>query len=110
MLTDTPPEKVARQILPWSFNFKPNEGSSGSSLFSGIMDKFAKVDDKEKPPERLINLPLIYIFLVLVDLLIQKDWPNKEQLLNILKRTMLSAPMGWLNMEVSSLSKATIIW
>ncbi|KAJ9167792.1 hypothetical protein P3X46_019386 [Hevea brasiliensis] len=55
MLTDTPPEKVARQILPWSFNFKPNEGSSGSLLFSGIMDKFAKVDDKEKPPERFID-------------------------------------------------------
>ncbi|KAJ9183975.1 hypothetical protein P3X46_007767 [Hevea brasiliensis] len=47
--TDTPPEKVPRQILPGSF--KQNESSGGSSLFSSIMHKFVKVDHKEKPLE-----------------------------------------------------------
>lgn len=37
---DTPPEKVPRQIFP---SKSPN---GGSSLFSSIMHKFAKVDDK----------------------------------------------------------------
>ncbi|KAF5748604.1 putative DNA mismatch repair protein MSH6-2 [Tripterygium wilfordii] len=48
--TDTPPEKVPRQILP--AGFVVNEDSGGSSLFSSIMHKFVKVDDKEKPKQR----------------------------------------------------------
>ncbi|WCJ42434.1 DNA mismatch repair protein MSH7 [Euphorbia peplus] len=47
--TDTPPEKVPRQILPGTFTAVD---SKGSSLFSSIMHKFVKVDDKEKPAER----------------------------------------------------------
>ncbi|XP_065851498.1 DNA mismatch repair protein MSH7 [Euphorbia lathyris] len=48
--TDTPPEKVPRQILPGTFTAID---SKGSSLFSSIMHKFVKVDDKEKPAERM---------------------------------------------------------
>ncbi|KAL5838399.1 hypothetical protein ACOSQ3_015568 [Xanthoceras sorbifolium] len=45
--TDTPPEKVPRQILP--ANFKANEEARGgeSSLFSSIMHKFVKVDNRQ---------------------------------------------------------------
>lgn len=48
--TDTPPEKVPRQIFPASF--AENEGGKGSSLFSSIMHKFVKADDREKASER----------------------------------------------------------
>ncbi|CAL0323980.1 unnamed protein product [Lupinus luteus] len=41
--TDTPPEKVPRQILPASFAPKEN-----NNLFESIMHKFVKVDDSEK--------------------------------------------------------------
>lgn len=44
--TDTPPEKVPRQILPVI------EKNKGSSLFSSIMHKFVRVDDKRKADER----------------------------------------------------------
>ncbi|KAL0552823.1 hypothetical protein IC582_011950 [Cucumis melo] len=44
--TDTPPEKVPRQILP------AIEKNRGSSLFSSIMHKFVRVDDKRKANER----------------------------------------------------------
>ncbi|XP_050218036.1 DNA mismatch repair protein MSH7 isoform X2 [Mercurialis annua] len=47
---DTPPEKVPRQILP--SRFAENDSVRGSSLFSSIMHKFVKVDDKEKSTER----------------------------------------------------------
>ncbi|KAK3210754.1 hypothetical protein Dsin_015460 [Dipteronia sinensis] len=45
--TDTPPEKVPRQIFP--ANFEANEETKGgdSSLFSSIMHKFVKVDNKQ---------------------------------------------------------------
>ncbi|KAJ4846391.1 DNA mismatch repair protein msh7 [Turnera subulata] len=49
--TDTPPEKVPRQILP--ANFAADNGSGrGPSLFSSIMHKFVKADSKEKPSVR----------------------------------------------------------
>ncbi|KAH8505280.1 hypothetical protein H0E87_012505 [Populus deltoides] len=48
--TDTPPEKVPRQILP--VNIKENEEAKVASLFSSIMHKFVKVDDREKPNGR----------------------------------------------------------
>lgn len=49
--TDTPPEKVPRQILP--SGFKANEGTSGgSSLFSSIMHKFVKVDARQNANKR----------------------------------------------------------
>lgn len=48
--TDTPPEKVPRQIFPPSF--AENEGGKGSSLFSSILHKFVKADDREKASER----------------------------------------------------------
>lgn len=48
--TDTPPEKVPRQIFP--AGFVANDGSSSSSLFSSIMHKFVKADDREKASER----------------------------------------------------------
>lgn len=44
--TDTPPEKVPRQIFPVI------EKNRGSSLFSSIMHKFVRVDDKRKADER----------------------------------------------------------
>ncbi|XP_022157567.1 DNA mismatch repair protein MSH7 isoform X2 [Momordica charantia] len=44
--TDTPPEKVPRQILPVI------EKNKGSSLFSSIMHKFVRVDDKRKAHQR----------------------------------------------------------
>ena len=45
--TDTPPEKVPRQFFP--ANFKANEETRGgdSSLFSSIMHKFVKVDNRQ---------------------------------------------------------------
>ncbi|KAG6599446.1 DNA mismatch repair protein MSH7, partial [Cucurbita argyrosperma subsp. sororia] len=43
---DTPPEKVPRQIFPVI------EKNRGSSLFSSIMHKFVRVDDKHKAHER----------------------------------------------------------
>ncbi|XVF34805.1 hypothetical protein REPUB_Repub18cG0090200 [Reevesia pubescens] len=45
--TDTPPEKVPRKVLPASF--ADNGATRGSSsLFSSIMHKFVKVDDREQ--------------------------------------------------------------
>ncbi|CAL5339327.1 unnamed protein product [Camellia sinensis] len=44
--TDTPPEKVPRQIFRTSF--ATNENSERPSLFSSIKHKFVRVDDKEK--------------------------------------------------------------
>ncbi|XP_028080773.1 DNA mismatch repair protein MSH7 isoform X1 [Camellia sinensis] len=44
--TDTPPEKVPRQIFRTSF--AANENSERPSLFSSIKHKFVRVDDKEK--------------------------------------------------------------
>lgn len=53
--TDTPPEKVPRQILP--SDFKANEGTSGgSSLFSSIMHKFVKVDTRQNTNKRYFAL------------------------------------------------------
>ncbi|XP_010467153.1 PREDICTED: DNA mismatch repair protein MSH7-like [Camelina sativa] len=46
--TDTPPEKVPRRVLP--SGFKPAESAAGggaSSLFTNIMHKFVKVDDRD---------------------------------------------------------------
>ncbi|XVF88507.1 hypothetical protein PTKIN_Ptkin19aG0056500 [Pterospermum kingtungense] len=43
--TDTPPEKVPRRVLPTTFSENADCGGS-SSLFSSIMHKFVKVDDK----------------------------------------------------------------
>ncbi|CAH2052708.1 unnamed protein product [Thlaspi arvense] len=48
--TDTPPEKVPRRVLPSSFKAADAESAGGgasSSLFSNIMHKFVKVDDRE---------------------------------------------------------------
>ncbi|XP_075661192.1 DNA mismatch repair protein MSH7 [Castanea sativa] len=47
--TDTPPEKVPRPIFPAMSN--GSEDSRGSSLFSSIMHKFVKVDDRKKATE-----------------------------------------------------------
>ncbi|KAF2299606.1 hypothetical protein GH714_039281 [Hevea brasiliensis] len=67
--TDTPPEKVPRQILP----------GASSRMRVAVVLHFSRA--------------------LCIILLIQKDSPKKKQLLNILKRTMLSAPMGQLIME-----------
>lgn len=48
--TDTPPEKVPRQVFPGSFVVNENNGDS--SLVSSIMHKFVKVDEGEKARER----------------------------------------------------------
>ncbi|XP_061366489.1 DNA mismatch repair protein MSH7 [Gastrolobium bilobum] len=48
--TDTPPEKVPRQLLPASFAQKEN--NFGPSLFESIMHKFVKVDDSERVGNR----------------------------------------------------------
>lgn len=48
--TDTPPEKVPRQIFPAMST--GSEDGRGSSLFSSIMHKFVKVDDRKKATER----------------------------------------------------------
>ncbi|PON73319.1 DNA mismatch repair [Parasponia andersonii] len=48
--TDTPPEKVPRQILPASH--VAGEGKSGSFLFSSIKHKFTKPSEREKASER----------------------------------------------------------
>ncbi|KAJ8749841.1 hypothetical protein K2173_013244 [Erythroxylum novogranatense] len=48
--TDTPPEKVPRQVFPESFTMGENSG--GSSLFSSILHKFVKVDVAEQLPDR----------------------------------------------------------
>ncbi|KAL0013929.1 hypothetical protein SO802_000998 [Lithocarpus litseifolius] len=47
--TDTPPEKVPRQIFPAIST--GSEDGRGSSLFSSIMHKFVKVDDRKKATE-----------------------------------------------------------
>ena len=54
--TDTPPEKVPRPMLPISFKADgdKNFSSSSSSVFSSIMHKFAKVDDRESSRERYL--------------------------------------------------------
>jgi DNA mismatch repair protein MSH6 len=56
--TDTPPEKVPRQFFPATF--QENENNGGSSLFSSIMHKFVKIDDREKSTERCLTLFLFY--------------------------------------------------
>ncbi|CAN0900774.1 DNA mismatch repair protein MSH7 [Linum grandiflorum] len=43
--TDTPPEKVPRQILPP--NYSASSDSGGPSLFSSILHKFAKVPSRD---------------------------------------------------------------
>ncbi|XP_019092698.1 PREDICTED: DNA mismatch repair protein MSH7 isoform X2 [Camelina sativa] len=46
--TDTPPEKIPRRVLP--SGFKPAESAArggASSLFTNIMHKFVKVDDRD---------------------------------------------------------------
>ena len=48
--TDTPPEKVPRQIFPAMST--GSEDGRASSLFSSIMHKFVKVDDRKKATER----------------------------------------------------------
>lgn len=53
--TDTPPEKVPRQVLPASFATNANN-SSGSSLFESIMHKFVKVDDSERVSHKYASL------------------------------------------------------
>nr|POF02689.1 dna mismatch repair protein msh7 [Quercus suber] len=47
--TDTPPEKVPRQIFPAMSS--GSEDGRGSSLFSSIMHKFVKVDDRKEATE-----------------------------------------------------------
>ncbi|GMI97714.1 MUTS homolog 7, ARABIDOPSIS THALIANA MUTS HOMOLOG 7, MUTS HOMOLOG 6-2 [Hibiscus trionum] len=48
---DTPPEKEPRKVLPTSF-LTNAETSGSSSLFSSIMHKFVKVEDKGKGYQR----------------------------------------------------------
>ncbi|GAB4839197.1 DNA mismatch repair protein msh7 [Ancistrocladus abbreviatus] len=48
--TETPPEKVPRQIF--SADLTPNSDKKSTSLFSSIMHKFVKVDKKDKSSER----------------------------------------------------------
>ena len=48
--TDTPPEKVPRQIFPAMST--GNEDGKGSSMFSSIMNNFLKVVDREKTTKR----------------------------------------------------------
>lgn len=50
--TDTPPEKVPRRVLPSGFKTAESAGGGASSLFSNIMHKFVKVDDRECSGER----------------------------------------------------------
>ncbi|KAJ4958336.1 hypothetical protein NE237_025447 [Protea cynaroides] len=47
--TDTPPEKLPRQVFPSSFSVNDD---TGSSLFSSIMHKFVKVDERDNSCER----------------------------------------------------------
>ncbi|CAA0383549.1 unnamed protein product [Arabidopsis thaliana] len=49
--TDTPPEKVPRRVLPSGFK-PPESAGDASSLFSNIMHKFVKVDDRDCSGER----------------------------------------------------------
>ncbi|KAL1190540.1 DNA mismatch repair protein MSH7 [Cardamine amara subsp. amara] len=49
--TDTPPEKVPRRVLPSGFK-KAEAAGGASSLFSNIMHKFVKVDDRECSGDR----------------------------------------------------------
>ena len=58
--TDTPPEKVPRQVFPATF--QENENNGGSSLFSSIMHKFVKIDDREKSTERCLLLNSLFFF------------------------------------------------
>uniref|UniRef100_A0A2P2KHC5 DNA mismatch repair protein MSH7 isoform X2 n=1 Tax=Rhizophora mucronata TaxID=61149 RepID=A0A2P2KHC5_RHIMU len=48
--TDTPPEKVPRQILP--ANFAASQETGGSSLFSSIMHKFVRVNHGEETRDK----------------------------------------------------------
>ncbi|KAG7578547.1 DNA mismatch repair protein MutS-like N-terminal [Arabidopsis thaliana x Arabidopsis arenosa] len=50
--TDTPPEKVPRRVLPSGFKTAESAGGGASSLFSNIMHKFVKVDDRECSGQR----------------------------------------------------------
>lgn len=52
--TDTPPEKVPRQILRTSFKAN-EEAKGGSSLFSSIMHKFVKVDNRQNANGRYFS-------------------------------------------------------
>jgi DNA mismatch repair protein MSH6 len=58
--TDTPPEKVPRQVFPATF--PANEKNGGSSLFSSIMHKFVKIDDREKSTERCLLIFYLFIY------------------------------------------------
>ncbi|KDP33650.1 hypothetical protein JCGZ_07221 [Jatropha curcas] len=75
--TDTPPEKVPRQVLPGSYSV--NENTTGSSLFSSIMHKFVKVDSKEKPLERVqVHHPSNDICSVSGRLIDTKGWSKQR--------------------------------
>lgn len=49
--TDTPPEKVPRKVFATRFSDNADAGGS-SSLFSSIMHKFVKVDDRVNGSQR----------------------------------------------------------
>lgn len=59
--TDTPPEKVPRQVLP--ANYVANTKNSGSCLFESIMHKFIKVDDGEKVNQRSLSFSFFFLIL-----------------------------------------------
>ena len=52
--TDTPPEKVPRKVFSASFAANAEAGGS-SSLFSSIMHKFMKVEDRVKGSQRYFS-------------------------------------------------------
>lgn len=52
--TDTPPEKVPRQMMPASFKENEDRKASSSSLFSSIMHKFVKADERESSRDRYL--------------------------------------------------------
>lgn len=54
--TDTPPEKVPRQIFAANLTASDGGINSGPSLFSSIMHKFVKVDDREHSSDRYIYI------------------------------------------------------
>ncbi|GLT98512.1 hypothetical protein SLE2022_160140 [Rubroshorea leprosula] len=47
--TDTPPEKAPRQVLPATYS---GDGDNGGSLFSSIMHKFVRVDEKANTSQK----------------------------------------------------------
>lgn len=54
--TDTPPEKVPRQILPANFKVNGETNGGDSSLFSSIMHKFVKVDSRQDVKQRYFQV------------------------------------------------------